>query len=41
MNKEFIKRLTDIVEENLENEAFGIEDLAREMGMSHSNLTGN
>ena len=38
MNKEFIKRLTDIVEANLENETFGPEDLAREMGMSHSNL---
>jgi TolB-like protein/AraC-like DNA-binding protein len=38
MNKEFIKRLTDLVEANLLNENFGIEDLAREMGVSHSSL---
>jgi TolB-like protein/AraC-like DNA-binding protein len=38
MNKELIKRLTELVEENLANEAFGIKDLAREIGMSHSNL---
>jgi len=38
MNREFIHRLTEIVEANLANETFGTEDLAREMGMSHSNL---
>jgi len=38
MNNEFIKKLTDIVEANLANEKFGIEDVAREMGMSHTNL---
>jgi AraC-like DNA-binding protein len=38
MNKEFLKKLTEIVEANLANENFGTEDLAREMGMSHSNL---
>lgn len=38
MSKEFIKKLTEIVEANMANEAFGTEDLAREMGMSHSNL---
>ena len=38
MNKEFIKKLTELVEVNLVNENYGIEDLAREMGMSHSNL---
>jgi len=38
MNYEFIKRLTDIVEANLADEKFGIEDVAREMGMSHSSL---
>jgi TolB-like protein/AraC-like DNA-binding protein len=38
MSKEFIKRLTDIVEANLANEKFGVEDLIREMGLSHSNL---
>jgi TolB-like protein/AraC-like DNA-binding protein len=38
MNKEFIKRLTDLVEENLSNEKFGPDDLVREADMSHSNL---
>jgi len=38
MNKEFLHRLTEIVEANLTNENFGTEDLAREIGMSHSNL---
>lgn len=38
MNKEFIQRLTDLVEANLSNEKFGVEDLIREMGLSHSNL---
>ena len=38
MNKEFIKKLTELVEANLANETFGTEDLAKEMGMSHSNL---
>jgi TolB-like protein/AraC-like DNA-binding protein len=38
MNNEFIKKLTDLVETNLVNENFGIENLAREMGSSHSSL---
>ncbi len=38
MNKEFIQRLTGLVEANLANETFGTEDLAREMGMSHTSL---
>ena len=38
MNKEFINKLTALVEANLENERFGIEELAREMGMSHSGI---
>lgn len=38
MNKEFIQRLTDLVEANLSNEKFGVEDLIQEMGLSHSNL---
>ncbi|HEY3371170.1 MAG TPA: helix-turn-helix domain-containing protein [Prolixibacteraceae bacterium] len=38
MNKEFIKRLTDIVEANLENESFGPDILIKESGMSHSTL---
>lgn len=38
MPKEFLNKLTALVEANLANEHFGIEELAREMGMSHSNL---
>lgn len=38
MNKVFIQRLTELVEANLADETFGTEELAREMGMSHSNL---
>lgn len=38
MNSEFIKKLTDIVEANLADEKFGVEDLVREMGISHTNL---
>ena len=34
----FISRLTEITEANLANEQFGVSDLAREMGMSRSNL---
>jgi TolB-like protein/AraC-like DNA-binding protein/tetratricopeptide (TPR) repeat protein len=38
MQSNFIQKLTDIVINNLERETFGPEDLAREAGMSHSNL---
>jgi TolB-like protein/AraC-like DNA-binding protein/lipopolysaccharide biosynthesis regulator YciM len=38
MQKEFIQKLTNLVEANLANEKFGPEDLAREAGMSHSNI---
>ena len=38
MNSEFVKRLTDIVEANLADENFGVEDLVREMGLSHITL---
>jgi TolB-like protein/AraC-like DNA-binding protein/Tfp pilus assembly protein PilF len=38
MPKEFIQKLTNLVEANLANEKFGPEELAREAGMSHSNL---
>lgn len=38
MSGNFIQKLTSIVISNLENETFGPEDLAREAGMSHSNL---
>ena len=38
MHREFIQKLTNLVEANLANETFGPEDLARETGMSHTNL---
>jgi TolB-like protein/AraC-like DNA-binding protein len=38
MYKEFIQKLTSLVEANLANEKFGTEELAAEAGMSHSNL---
>ena len=38
MNNDFMQRLTDLVNANLSNEEFGVEDLIREMGMSHSYL---
>ena len=38
MHRELIKKLTNLVETNLENENFGPEELAREAGMSQSNL---
>ncbi len=36
--QDFIDRLTEIVEANLQNEQFGVEELAREMSMSRSSL---
>jgi TolB-like protein/AraC-like DNA-binding protein len=38
MHKELIQKLTNIVEANLANEKFSPDDLAREAGMSRSNL---
>jgi TolB-like protein/AraC-like DNA-binding protein/Tfp pilus assembly protein PilF len=38
MHREFIQKLTNLVEANLANEKFGPDDLAREAGMSHTNL---
>ncbi|HCY43680.1 MAG TPA: hypothetical protein DHV48_20485 [Prolixibacteraceae bacterium] len=38
MHRDFIYKLTNLVEANLANENFGPEELAREAGMSHSNL---
>jgi TolB-like protein/AraC-like DNA-binding protein/Tfp pilus assembly protein PilF len=34
----FIKRLTEIINTNIANEQFGVNELAREVGMSRSNL---
>ncbi|MBE7173942.1 MAG: response regulator [Williamsia sp.] len=36
--KEFLEKCIAIVEAHLDNEQFGIKNLAREIGMSHSNL---
>jgi AraC-like DNA-binding protein/TolB-like protein len=36
--QDFIGRLTEIIEANLQNEQFGVEELAREMSMSRSSL---
>jgi len=38
MNHSFLQSLKDIVLSNLENEQFGTEDLAREMGLSRSQI---
>ena len=38
MHQEFIQKLTEIAEANLANEKFGIEELAKEMGMSRISL---
>jgi TolB-like protein/AraC-like DNA-binding protein/Flp pilus assembly protein TadD len=38
MHNEFIQKLTNLVEANLANEKFGPEELAKEAGMSHSNI---
>lgn len=35
---EFLKRVSAIIEENISNEQFGVSELAREIGMSRSNL---
>jgi len=37
-DEQFLTRLRQIIEENLSNEQFGVSDLAREIGMSRSNL---
>ncbi len=36
--QKYIDKLTEIVEENFSNSSFGVEELAKEMGMSHSSL---
>lgn len=38
MDQQFIEKLTRIIEENLEKEDFGVEQLARELGMSRITL---
>jgi len=36
--QKYINKLTEIVEENLSNSRFGVAELAKEMGVSHSGL---
>lgn len=38
MDQVFLKKLTIVIEENLTNEQFGVKDLAKEMGMSRSQI---
>lgn len=38
MENDFLKELTDIIEENISNEKFGVSELAHKAGMSRSNL---
>ena len=38
MEHDFLKKITEIIEENLSDERFGVSELAREAGMSRSNL---
>ena len=38
MDNAFLKKLTDIVLQNLDNEQFGVEDLSEQVGMSRSHL---
>lgn len=35
---DFLAKLTELIEENISNEKFGVSELAREIGMSRSNL---
>jgi TolB-like protein/AraC-like DNA-binding protein len=38
MDKDFLQKITDIIEENIHDERFGVSELAGEIGMSRSNL---
>ncbi|MCB0629809.1 MAG: helix-turn-helix transcriptional regulator, partial [Lewinella sp.] len=35
---DFLRQITEVVEENLSDEQFGVSELARAIGMSRSNL---
>lgn len=41
IENEFLSKITEIVLENISNEQFGVSELARETGMSRSNLLRN
>jgi len=38
IENDFLSKITEIIEENISNEQFGVSELARETGMSRSNL---
>jgi AraC-like DNA-binding protein len=38
IEKEFLEKITEITEQHISNEQFGVSELARETGMSRSNL---
>ena len=38
IENDFLKKLNEIIKENISNEQFGVSELARGMGMSRSNL---
>ncbi len=38
IQNDFLKKVTQIIEENLSNEQYGVSELARDVGMSRSNL---
>ena len=38
IDKEFLQKITEIIEKNISNEQFGVSELADEIGMSRSNL---
>jgi TolB-like protein/AraC-like DNA-binding protein/Tfp pilus assembly protein PilF len=37
-NNDFLKKISEVIEENISNEKFGVSELAGKMGMSRSNL---
>jgi AraC-like DNA-binding protein len=38
IDKEFLQKITELIEENISNEQFGVSELAADIGMSRSNL---
>lgn len=38
IENDFLRRITEVIEENISNEQFGVSELAADMGMSRSSL---
>ncbi|NQU33977.1 MAG: helix-turn-helix transcriptional regulator, partial [Bacteroidetes bacterium] len=38
IENDFLRKITEIIEENISNEQFGVSELADNIGMSRSNL---